>query len=103
MAVVEVMLRTVASTACRLVVVPATELVMPPAVVRVRPLVERSPPWPASTVPFEKVLVAVFDWKMFPPVIFNPLLEERPVVIIPPENVEDAVEVAMILYIVEVP
>ena len=54
-------------------------------------------------MPLEKVLVAVFDWRIFPPVIFNPLVEERPAVVMPPEKVDDAVEVEMILKMVEVP
>ena len=44
-----------------------TVLRIPPAVVRVRPLEEKSPPCPANTVPLEKVLVAVLVWRKLPP------------------------------------
>ena len=53
-------------------------------------------------MPLEKVLVAVFDWKIFPPVILSPFDEERPAVMMPPEKVDDAVEVEMREKMVEV-
>ena len=74
MAVLLVILSTVASTAWRFVVVPATVLVMPPAVVIKSPFAEYNPPWPARTVPLEKVLVAAFDCKMLPPDMVMPEL-----------------------------
>ena len=94
----------------------------PPVMMQV-PVESRKQPL-ASWMPLPNVEVAVVEitfsrsvWRapvstvdvpatvetMFPPVIFNPLVEERPAVVMPPEKVEDAVEVEMILKIVEVP
>ena len=52
--------------------VPVTVLRMPPAVVRVRPEEEKSPPCPANAVPLEKVLVAVLVWRILPPPMVMP-------------------------------
>ena len=91
-----VMLSAVASTPCRLVDVPATELVRLPEVVSVMPLVEVTPDDPTSTVPFEKLLVVAFVCRILPPVMVRPFEVESPAVETPPANVEVAVVVAMI-------
>ena len=53
-------------------------------------------------MPLEKVLVAVFDWKILPPVRVRPFDEPRLNADMPPLNVEDAVEVEIREKIVEV-
>ena len=55
-----------------MVEVPDTEFRIPPAVVRVRPDEEKSPPCPANAVPLEKVLVAVLVWRILPPPMVMP-------------------------------
>ena len=77
------------------VLVPATvEIMLPP--VMVMPCVEASPPWPASTVPLENVLVAVLVCNSEPPVMVRPFWDKRPVALIPPLKVEVAVDEAML-------
>ena len=53
-------------------------------------------------MPLENVLVAVFDWRMLPPVMRSPCDDESPPVMTPPVKVEDAVEVEVIEKMVEV-
>jgi len=68
--------------------VAALVLVMDPPL-SVRPLDENNPPCPASTVPLEKVLVAVFCWKNDPPLMVIPFPESNPPVTrTPPPNVD---------------
>ena len=54
-------------------------------------------------MPLEKVLVAVFDWKIDPPVMVSPLDELRLNADMPPEKVEVAVVVAIMPGTVVVP
>jgi len=53
-----------------------------------RPLDEKRPPCPASTVPLEKVLVAVLVCRIDPPLIVIPAEESSPPVFTPPLKVE---------------
>ena len=54
-------------------------------------------------MPFEKVLVAVFDWNIDPPVMVNPLDELMLKLDMPPLKVEVAVVVAIMPGTVVVP
>lgn len=66
-------------------------VMLPP--VKVMPLEENRPPCPARAVPLEKVLVAVFVWRIEPPVErVIPLEDETPAVDTAPVKVEVELE-----------
>lgn len=74
-AVVEVMLSTVASTPLSWVEVPATAFLKAPAVESVMPPVERIP---LEVRPLSTVLVPLVVLRIFPPDIVSPFEEDRP-------------------------
>ncbi len=72
---------------------PATEFLIAPAVESVMPAVERRPA--EDRAPVSTVLVPETVDTMFPPSMLSPLEDCRPVALIPPAKVLEAVDVAL--------